>query len=122
VNRFLRDRRCSRGKIARLFFAFLAFAGTQAAFVRGAFPHVSRTASMHVVEQSSDAPMQSSLDEGRLPSRAGRRGGPTVGTSAPVAPEAPEWHAPARTKAFARSLEAPPTYVPPSLFRPPRAG
>jgi len=120
VNRFLRDRRFSRGRTARLFLAFLAFAGTQAAFLRGAFPHVSRVTTMRVVEQSADAPMQSSLDEGRLPSRASRRGGPTVGTSAPVAPEPSALLAPTRTKAFAISLEVPPNYVPPPLFRPPR--
>lgn len=121
--RFLRETRRRRGKSVRLLLAFLAFIGTQAAFVRAAFPHVSRAATMRVIEQTSDAQSpQSSVDEGTVPSRGGRRGGPTVGTSAPTTPEVSESAAPQRAKGFATALEAPPSFVPPPLFHPPRAG
>ena len=105
-----------------MFLAFLAFAGTQAAFVRAAFPRVSHVGTMRVIDQSTDGPSQSSVDEGRLPSRAGRRGGPTVGTSAPTAPQASEMTAPRRIGVFAAAFDLPPSFVPPSLFHPPREG
>ena len=120
--RLLRETRRGRGRIVRLALAFLAFAGTQAAFIRAAFPHISRAATMRVIEQSSDAqPPQSSVDEGTVPSRGGRRGGPTVGTSAPTTPEVTESTAPHRARRFATAVEAPPSFVPPPLFHPPRA-
>lgn len=120
--RFLRARRSGRGNSARLLLAFLALLGTQTVFVRAAFPHVSRAATTRVIEQHADAQSQSSVDEGRLPSRGGRRGGPTVGTSAPVAPDAAEQNGSRRAGRIALSLEAPPSFVPPPLFRPPREG
>lgn len=105
-----------------MFLAFLAFVGTQAAFVRAAFPRVSRVTTVRVIDRSPDAPAQSSVDEGRLPLRAGRRGGPTVGTSAPTTPEASELSAPRRIGAFTTAFDVPPSFVPPSLFHPPREG
>ena len=102
--------------------AVLALLGTQVVFLRAAFPHVSRAATMRVLEQNSDAQAQSSVDEGRLPSRGGRRGGPTVGTSAPVTPDFAEAIGLKHAGRIAFSLQAPASYVPPPLFRPPRAG
>lgn len=77
---------------------------------------------MRVIEQSLDSQSQSSVDESRLPSRGGRRGGPTVGTSAPVTPALDEAHDAAGPGRIAFSLQVPASYVPPPLFRPPRAG
>jgi len=117
---FLRDRRASRGRQARLFLALLAFIGTQAAFARAAFPHVSRSAAMRVLEQPSGAESQSSVDTPRLPLRGNRRGGPTIGPSAPSAPEATESSVTIPPVGIAASREAPPSFVPPPLFHPPR--
>jgi hypothetical protein len=118
---FLRDSRLGRGRLVRLFLALLAFVGTQAVFVRAAFPHVPRSAAVRTIEQNPDAQSQSSVDEGPLPSRGSRRGGPTVGPSAPSAPEATESVVAVRSDRVATSGEAPPTFVPPPLFHPPRA-
>lgn len=118
--RFLRDRRSSRSRLARLFLATLAFVGTQAAFVRAAFPHVSRAAAMRVMEHPSGAQSQSSVDTPRLPLRGSRRGGPTVGPSAPSAPEATESWQTIPPLGVAATREAPPSFVPPPLFHPPR--
>ena len=77
---------------------------------------------MRVIEQNSDAQSQPAVDEGPLPSPGARRGGPTVGTSAPVTPEAAEAVGSNGPGRIALSLEVPPSFVPPPLFRPPRAG
>ena len=118
--RFLRDRRSSRAHVVRLFLAMLAFIGTQAVFVRAAFPHVSRAAAMRVMEHASGAQSQSSVDTPRLPLRGSRRGGPTVGPSAPCAPEATESFETISPVGVAATREAPPSFVPPPLFHPPR--
>ncbi|HTJ23658.1 MAG TPA: hypothetical protein VL383_14740 [Gemmatimonadaceae bacterium] len=118
---FLRDSRLSRGRLVRLFLALLAFVGTQAVFVRAAFPHVARSVAVRMIDQNADAQSQSSVYEGRLPSRGVRRGGPTVGPSAPSAPEAIESVVETRSARVVTSGEAPPTFVPPPLFHPPRA-
>lgn len=118
---FLRDSRLSRGGLARLFLALLAFVGTQAVFVRAAFPHVPRSAAVRMIDQNSDAQSQPSVDEGPLPSRGSRRGGPTVGPSVPSAPEPVESVVETRSARIVSAGEAPPTYVPPPLFHPPRA-
>lgn len=118
--RFLRDRRAGRGSFARLLLAALAFVGTQAVFLRAAFPHSPRPVATRVIEGGSDAQPQTSVNEARLPARGTRRGGPTVGTSAPIAPESSQLVA-TRGTPFVVDLEVPPSFVPPPLFRPPRA-
>ncbi|HSQ33062.1 MAG TPA: hypothetical protein VLN49_24580 [Gemmatimonadaceae bacterium] len=118
---FLRDSRLSRGRLVRLALALLAFVGTQAVFVRAAFPHVVRSTAVRMIDQNSDAQSQSSVDEGRLPSRGSRRGGPTVGPSAPSAPQAIESVMDTRSARIVTSGDAPPAFVPPPLFHPPRA-
>jgi len=112
----------SRGSIVRLVLALLALVGTQAAFLRSAFPRASRAAAMRVIDQNLDAQSQQSVDQRTVPPRSGRRGGPTVGTSAPTTPELTGAIDLRQLTAYSLAPEAPPSFVPPPLFRPPRAG
>ncbi len=114
--------RTRRRHLLPLLLAMLAFAGSQTAFVRAAFPHVPRAVQTAAWRQGTPWRAAVVVAPAHVPMHGSRRSARTVGPSdatAAMFPDAPIVISPeGRTAA----LLVPPSFVPPPPFHPPRAG
>lgn len=117
---FLRDPRSGRLGPLRLLLALLAFVGIHAALARTSFSRAPHTVQGASWAQRSPAPSHPVVKTAHSPLRSGRRAGPRVGPSDASRAALPD--APMVIQAAGRPAAplAPPSFVPPPPFHPPR--